>query len=492
MKQAKLSFSNQKLFSMIVALLLASVMLLYLITFQVRVTQVAVVTTFGKPTAAITEPGLYWKLPYPFQNYFSFDARIQLLVSSLEETYTADSKHIIIETYIGWRIQDPILFLSKAGTIKNAQTAIESMLRHYTNSVIGKYTFAQLISRDAKEIRLPEIEQKLQYILNHGSGESDQSNEGLKASIGIEVKLFGIKRLELPKDTTKAVFDRMKEERNRLIQSFRAQGEGKAKEIRAQADAKREEILINAQAQAKQIRGQGDAAAAKHYAVFAQDRSLAIWLRKLDSLEKLLTQNSKITLVLDTRTPPFDLLHGKDIPTSQEATAKPAKPTETKPDEAKPVEQPKAVETQPGEAKPVEQPKAVETQPGEAKPVEQPKAVETQPGEAKPVEQPKTTEAQSGGAKPVEQSKAAETQSGGAKPAEQPKAVETQPGEAKPVEQPNATEPKPTADKPNGQQQSLEPESSQMDAEQPNSQAAHEPTNPDKIPAKTDLQEKGN
>ncbi len=311
MKSAKLA-NNQKIFTIIVAAILAAVLLFYLVTFQVRVTQIAVVTTFGKPTQAIKEPGLYWKFPYPFQDYFTFDARVQIFSGKLEQTYTSDSKNIIIETYIGWRIEDPILFLSRAGTIKNAQKNIEAMLRHYMNSVLGKHSFKNLVSVDPKDIQLANIESDVKKLLNDGL-QSDGRNQmaGVKSSMGIVVDILGIQRLELPKDTTKAVFDRMKEERNRSIQSFRSKGEGKAKEIRAQADAKREETLIEAQAEAKRRRGKGDAAAAEYYAIFEKDQDLALWLRKLDSLQKLLSENNKITIVLDTRTSPFDLLHDK-------------------------------------------------------------------------------------------------------------------------------------------------------------------------------------
>lgn len=314
MKLFKITNKQQGL-TLLIALVLVFVLLFYLVSFEVRATQMAVVTSFGKPTRSIQEPGLYWKWPYPFQDYFLFDARIQMFAGRLEQTYTADSKNVIIETYVGWKVYDPIKFLSRAGTIKNAQKNLEAMLRHYSNSVISKHPFNHFVSQNPEEIQITQIEQQIQQLLNTGELSKDQSsstNAGVKESLGIQVELLGIRRIEIPKETTKAVMDRMKEERNRVIQSYRAQGEGKAKEIRAQADAKREEMLIEAQAQAKRIRGEADAAAAKYYKTFAQDRELALWLRKLDSLQKLLSQNNRITIVLDTRTSPFDLL-GKPL-----------------------------------------------------------------------------------------------------------------------------------------------------------------------------------
>ena len=106
----------------------------------------------------------------------------------------------------------------------------------------------------------------------------------------------------------------MKKERERIAQKFLAEGEGMASYIKAEADAEKEKILAEARAQAMKIRGEGDAAASKYYDIFTKNEELAIFLRKLQALEKTLKNNS--TVILDSRTPPYDLfienLNGKN------------------------------------------------------------------------------------------------------------------------------------------------------------------------------------
>jgi len=112
--------------------------------------------------------------------------------------------------------------------------------------------------------------------------------------------------LGLPEAITRKVFDRMRKERERIAERYRAEGESRAAEIRAKADLEKDRILAEADANAKRIRGQGVAEAAKYYTVFQKKPELAIFLRSLDALET--TLKKRTTLVVDPRTPPYDLL----------------------------------------------------------------------------------------------------------------------------------------------------------------------------------------
>src|SRR4030095_2814639 len=104
---------NRSLPSLLAGALLVIVLVLYMITYQVRFTEVGVIKTFGKaspPGDVITEPGLYWKWPWPIQEVAVYDNRIQMTANPGEETPTRDGKPIIVTTAIGWRIKDPYLF----------------------------------------------------------------------------------------------------------------------------------------------------------------------------------------------------------------------------------------------------------------------------------------------------------------------------------------------------------------------------------------------
>ncbi|MBI4578859.1 MAG: hypothetical protein HY718_04100, partial [Planctomycetes bacterium] len=81
--------------SLVTGILLAVVLLLYMVTYQVRFTEVAVVRTFGRinqETGVNTEPGLYWKWPWPIQRVQTFDNRLQVTTTTGEENATKDGK----------------------------------------------------------------------------------------------------------------------------------------------------------------------------------------------------------------------------------------------------------------------------------------------------------------------------------------------------------------------------------------------------------------
>jgi membrane protease subunit HflC len=98
----------------------------------------------------------------------------------------------------------------------------------------------------------------------------------------------------------------MKEERQRYVQKLQAEGDAQARDIRSAADRERAETLAKAEAQVTEIRGEADAESAKSLAVFKDSPDLAVFLLKINALEQSLKERS--TLILDQRTPPFDLL----------------------------------------------------------------------------------------------------------------------------------------------------------------------------------------
>lgn len=286
-------------FTFVLGLILLVILVLYLIAFQVPVGQTAVITTFGKPVKVIRNAGLYWKAPWPIQEIYRFDYRIQVLESKMEETYTEDGKNIILVTSTFWKIKDPLKFFTSVGSKSMAERKLVSVVRNYENGVIGTFKLSNLINVDKQFLKINEIQQKIKEL-------SDKESQ---ATYGIEILEVLVKRLQFPKDVTQDVFQRMIKERERIAQKFLAEGKGMATEIKAKADADKEKILSEARAKAKTIQGEGDAEAAKYYDVFSKNRDLAIFLRKLESLEK--TMKSNATVILDHRTPPFDLLSEK-------------------------------------------------------------------------------------------------------------------------------------------------------------------------------------
>ncbi len=283
----------------VMGLLVAALFILLQMVFTVRQGEVVVVTTFGKPERALTEPGLYHRWPWPVQRLYRYDNRTHIVEGPFEEILTADGKNILVAVYAGWKIARPIEFLTGVGTTEQAERNLDGMLRHHKSAVLGQYPFASLVNVEAGKLQFEEIERNM---LAAAQPEAD-------TRYGITLEFLGIRKIGLPEAITEKVFERMRAERTEIAERYRSQGEGEAIKIRAEANSQRDQILARAEAEAKRIRAEGDAKAAEYYQVFAEDPELAMFLLKLETMEE--TLKDKTTLVLSADTEPYDLLRGE-------------------------------------------------------------------------------------------------------------------------------------------------------------------------------------
>jgi membrane protease subunit HflC len=277
-----------------------------LFCYQVRKSEVAVVTTFGKPTGKPeTELGLHFKWPWPIQKVHKLDQRIQNFDGKFEETLTSDGFNLMVMTYVGWRIHDPAAFFPKFTrgdgdtevTIREAERILEEVVRSAKNEVVGQHPFSDFISTDETKLKFGAIENEI----------LDKVQQRVAAnSYGMEIKFLGVKKLGLPESVTQNVFQRMQSERQVLISKIENEGKEEASKIRSSAQRESAKLLADAEADATRIRGLGEAEAAKSFAVFQKNPDLANLILKLNALE--MTLKEKATLVVDPTTPPFDLL----------------------------------------------------------------------------------------------------------------------------------------------------------------------------------------
>ncbi|MFC1636370.1 protease modulator HflC [Planctomycetota bacterium] len=275
---------------------------LYLVSFQVRETESCLVTTFGKATAEdeITEPGLYFKWPFPIQQVHKFDSRMRVFETESEETRTAGGEPIIVSTYVIWKIARPLEFFNAIKTVTKAENELlRSRVRNVQNNAIGRHYFSEFVNSDKDKIQFKSIQDDML---------ADLQKAVADAKFGVDVKTVGIKQLKVSKDVSTAVFDRMKAERARRADAITSQGTGEATKITTDAKSKAEELIAAAEARAKRIRGKGDAEAAKHYDKLEENVELAMLLRDLEALQKIL--ESRTTFVTPTDVAPFNLLKG--------------------------------------------------------------------------------------------------------------------------------------------------------------------------------------
>jgi modulator of FtsH protease HflC len=294
---------------LIFVLLIAAVLVLYLVSFQVRETESAIVTRFEKPRGqAITVPGLYWKWPAPIETVHKFDSRMKVFEGVLEETNTKGGNPITVVSYVVWKVGDPMKMFSQKVDV---ESTLMGMLREVQNGVIGQHSFDEFVNQDPSKIKFEQIEKEMTDAI------SSIANE----KYGITIESVGIKQLKVSEDNTKKAFEQMREERKSKATAIRQEGASLAKKITSDADSKKTELLAAAEARAKQIRGQGDAEAAQYYKMLETDPEFAMFLRNIDALKVMFKERTTMTFTTDTE--PFSLL--REMPKLTPKAEQPAK-----------------------------------------------------------------------------------------------------------------------------------------------------------------------
>lgn len=272
----------------------------FMLTYTIRFTEVGVVTTFGSASDKniVRDAGLKWRLPYPIQGVTKYDTRVRLLQTRSETQQTADNRQVVVEAFVTWRVTDPLKFYQSFGNAgpeardhyRAAERMIENQLRS-AMSEISAYRFDELFS--TKNSKLAELESVLLDRLQRvGGGEQGVDD------YGVEAVLVGINRIVLPQDTTAAVFDRMKAQRDRLAAEAKSKGEAFAQTIMNDADSAAARIRAFAKQRAEEIRVKGELEAAHYYAQLNEEKNLAIFIDQLEFMKSLL--GKRATLILST------------------------------------------------------------------------------------------------------------------------------------------------------------------------------------------------
>lgn len=266
-------------------------------TFEVREGSCAVVLRFGAPRAEITESGLYFRLPWPFENVVQYENRMQYLESYAQETVTKDKRNIILTSYVVWQVEDPLLFHNSVGAYGSTETYIDQQVRSATQSTLGTYELTELVSLDKETIKTEEIQQKI----------FEKVKENCEKNYGISIVDVSILRLSLPDINLQSVFDQMRQDRQTDIDTILANAEKTANQITSDAEVKAEEIIAQGTNEAAKIKAETEKAVAQIYAdAQAANLDLFTFLKSLDTLAA--SVNSGTVLIVSTDTYPFNAL----------------------------------------------------------------------------------------------------------------------------------------------------------------------------------------
>lgn len=280
----------------IVAGVLVVVLAFFGFTTEVREGENAVITRFGAARAEITEAGLYFKLPWPFENVVKYDSRNQYTESSYLETLTKDKRNVIFQSFAVWHINDPLKYHTSVGSTELAEKYINDLIINATNSVMGNYRMANLVSLDEEELMIDDIEDSI----------FTKVKEHALSQYGIEVVDVSIMKLSLPENNLQSVFQQMTKDRQAAIDIITSNGQLEASQIMYEAETEAAKIMAEGVEQAAKINAETEKLVASIYAeAQAANISLYKFLTQLDSLMNSVNENT--TLIVKKDNYPFDI-----------------------------------------------------------------------------------------------------------------------------------------------------------------------------------------
>jgi membrane protease subunit HflC len=253
--------------------------------FVVDERQRAVILQLGEFQGIDFPPGLHVKIPF-IQEVRKFDRRLLMLDSDTESFLTSEKKNVEVDYYVKWRIADAAAYYrATGGQMLVAADRLSAIVNRGMRDQFGSLTIQQAVSAERESI--PRAVMK-------------SANDNL-AELGIELADVRVKRIDLPREVSESVYDRMRAERKRVASDLRARGAEEGERIRADVDREASVILADAYKEAETLRGEGDAIATDIYAkAYGKDgefynfyRSINIYRESFSGQEDVLVLEPK-------------------------------------------------------------------------------------------------------------------------------------------------------------------------------------------------------
>lgn len=255
------------------------------------------VRQFGEISYVIDEAGISFKIPF-IQSVDTLPRQTLLYDMSSSDVITSDKKTMICDSYILWRITDPVAFARTLNSsIAAAEGRLDPIVYNSTKNVISSLTQDDVISGRDGELSAA-------VIANIGNS-LDQ--------YGIELLAFETKKLDLPADNKAAVYERMISERDNIAATYTAEGASEAQVIKNTTDMEITVMLSNAEKDAAILIAEGEAEYMRILSDAYNDESkqeFYSFVRSLDAL-KISMQGDNKTVILSSDSPIAQIFYGK-------------------------------------------------------------------------------------------------------------------------------------------------------------------------------------
>jgi membrane protease subunit HflC len=257
----------------------------------------SLIKQFGRVDHVIDRSGLSMRVPF-VQSVDKLPRQVLIYDLSSSDVITSDKKTMICDSYILWKIVDPLKFAQTlSSSISNAESRLDTIVYNSTKNVISSITQDEVITGRGGELANSIIE-------NIGQ---------LPAQYGIELLTYEIKQLDLPSDNKDAVYERMISERANIAATYIAEGGSEAQIIMNSTDKEVTVLLSDANRKAEILVAEGEAEYMKILSnAYAEPsrQEFYSFVRGLDAL-KLSMRGKDKTVFLSPESPIAKLFYGQ-------------------------------------------------------------------------------------------------------------------------------------------------------------------------------------
>ncbi len=257
----------------------------------------SLIRQFGRVDHVVSEAGVSFKVPF-IQTVDTLPKETLLYDLAPSDVITSDKKTMICDSYILWKITDPLKFAQTLNSsISNAEGRLDTIVFNSTKNVISSITQDDVISGRGGQLS--------ESILNNIGSTT--------AQYGITLLAFETKQLDLPSDNKAAVYERMISERDNIAATYTAEGNSEAQIIHNSTDMEVTVMLSEAEKQAEILEAEGEAEYMRILSEAYADPSrqeFYSFVRSLDALKASMKGNNK-TVILSPDSPLAEIFYIK-------------------------------------------------------------------------------------------------------------------------------------------------------------------------------------
>ncbi len=240
--------------------------------FTVDPTEQAIVLQFGAPREVVTEPGLHTKIPFT-QTVEYIDRRVLNVEAPADEMIAQDKKRLVVDAFARWKIIDALRYYQTLSDRDRANEQLTLILSSNVRGVLGAQNFSAVLSSERAQLM-----RDIRDNMNREAGR-----------FGVEIVDVRIRHADLPPTNSQAIYERMKQERIREANEYRAEGSEISQRIHARADREVTVLTAEATRESEILRGQGDAEKTKILGeAYGQDPDFFAFYRSMRAYQEAL------------------------------------------------------------------------------------------------------------------------------------------------------------------------------------------------------------